>query len=240
MENVHIAMKKYLSTKKRASPQAFAPTLRFSPTAWAKLIFLRDRGDTEVGGFGISADDDPLLVIDFQLVEQACTDVTVRFDDLAVADYFDRQVDRGLQPSNFARLWVHTHPGRSAKPSSVDEQTFDRVFSQTDWALMFVLAQGGQTYARLRFNTGPGAALTVPVAVDYGRAFSASDYVAWDVEYQACVHEEQFPPLTASGFSPGIQVDAPKPRPEGWPDSWDERQFDPFDDFYLERLFYGR
>jgi len=29
------------------------PTLRFSPYAWAKLLYLRDRGDSEVGGFGI-------------------------------------------------------------------------------------------------------------------------------------------------------------------------------------------
>jgi len=31
------------------------PKLRFSPTAWAKLLFLRDRGPTEVGGFGITS-----------------------------------------------------------------------------------------------------------------------------------------------------------------------------------------
>ncbi len=30
------------------------PRLRFSPTAWAKLLFVRDRGPTEVGGFGIT------------------------------------------------------------------------------------------------------------------------------------------------------------------------------------------
>jgi hypothetical protein len=28
--------------------------LRFSPTAWGKLLYLRDRGGTEVGGFGIA------------------------------------------------------------------------------------------------------------------------------------------------------------------------------------------
>ena len=38
------------------------PRLRFRPTAWAKLLFLRDAGPTEVGGFGISAPDDLLLV----------------------------------------------------------------------------------------------------------------------------------------------------------------------------------
>ena len=43
-------------------PESVTPSLRFTPTAWAKLLFLRDYGDTEVGGFGIAASDDLLLV----------------------------------------------------------------------------------------------------------------------------------------------------------------------------------
>ena len=73
-----------------------APTLRFSPTAWAKLLFLRDAGDTEVGGFGISAADDLLFIEDVQLVRQVCTMASVAFDDASVADFFDRQVDAGV------------------------------------------------------------------------------------------------------------------------------------------------
>ena len=88
------------------------PALRFSPTAWAKLVCLRDCGPTEVGGFAISAADDLLAVDDVQMVRQTCTPVTVRFDDQSVADYFDRQIDAGLQPERFSRIWVHTHPGR--------------------------------------------------------------------------------------------------------------------------------
>src|SRR5262245_60333806 len=73
-------------------------TLRFSPYAWTKLLFLRDLGGTEVGGFGISAADDLSLIEDVLLVRQYSTAVNVRFDDGAVADYFDQQVDRGLRP----------------------------------------------------------------------------------------------------------------------------------------------
>ena len=29
------------------------PVLRFTPYAWAKLLWLRDAGPTEIGGFGI-------------------------------------------------------------------------------------------------------------------------------------------------------------------------------------------
>ena len=54
------------------------PTLRFTPWAWAKLLFLRDLGETEVGGFGISAENDLLLIEDIQMVRQRCTSVTVQ------------------------------------------------------------------------------------------------------------------------------------------------------------------
>ena len=66
------------------------PALRLSPVAWAKMLYLRDLGDSEVGGFGISAADDLLHVEDVQLVRQLCTGVSVAFDDQAVADFFDR------------------------------------------------------------------------------------------------------------------------------------------------------
>ncbi len=84
------------------------PQLRFTPTAWAKLLFWRDLGTTEIGGFGISAAVDPLLIEDVRLVRQVCTAVTVKFDDGAVADFFDEQVDVGLPPDRFSRVWIHT------------------------------------------------------------------------------------------------------------------------------------
>jgi proteasome lid subunit RPN8/RPN11 len=169
--------------------------LRFSPFAWAKLLRLRDRGPTEVGGFGISAPDDLLLVEDFCLVKQQCSEVTVQLDDGSVADYFDRQVDRGLAPEQFARVWIHTHPGDSPYPSSTDEATFARCFGQSDWAVMFILARGGQTYARLRFSAGPGGALVIPVEIDFRQPSRGADFAAWDAEYdQSVTREVSSPP----------------------------------------------
>ena len=74
------------------------PAIRFSPYAWAKLLYLRDLGPTEVGGFGISDADDLLFVTDFVLVEQHCTETFVSFDDAAVAAFFDDQIDLGRRP----------------------------------------------------------------------------------------------------------------------------------------------
>jgi hypothetical protein len=129
-------------------------------------------------------------VEDVQLVKQTCSWAHVAFDDESVADLFDAQVDAKRQPEQFARIWVHTHPGDCPQPSLTDEQTFQRVFGRSDWAVMFILAQQGQTYARLRFNVGPGGAIEIPVEVDYRGPFTGSDLVAWEQEYLANVCPE--------------------------------------------------
>jgi hypothetical protein len=174
----------------KTKTNARALPLRLTPYAWAKLQRLRDLRDTEVGGFGISAADDLLLVEDVCLIRQLCSPMTVKFDDEAVADYFDRQVDQGLAPERFARIWIHTHPGSSPHPSSTDEETFARCFGSTDWAVMFILARGGQTYARLRFKAGPSGSLVLPVEVDFSQPFPSSEWGAWDAEYAESVMPE--------------------------------------------------
>jgi proteasome lid subunit RPN8/RPN11 len=161
-----------------------APVLRFSPAAWAKILFFRDAGNTEIGGFGVTASDDALYVEDFQTVAQETSAVTVAFDDEAVADFFEAQVDAGRRPASFARLWIHTHPGACPRPSATDEETFARVFGPCDYAFMVILARGGDVYGRLSFSAGPGADLAVTVAVDHRRPFAGSDHAAWKKEYE--------------------------------------------------------
>jgi proteasome lid subunit RPN8/RPN11 len=151
---------------------------------------LRDCGDTEVGGFGISNSDDLLLVEDIRLVRQQCSSVSVQFDDSAVADFFDEQVDQGRQCSQFGRIWVHSHPGQSAQPSGVDEATFARCFGGADWAVMLIVAKGGQTFARLQFNVGPGGSFQIPVDTDFSLPFPGADHPTWDREYFDTVQAE--------------------------------------------------
>jgi hypothetical protein len=146
-----------------------------------------------VGGFGILAPGDLLLVEDLRLVRQCCTSVTVRFDDAAVVDFFDDQVDQGRHPQQFARIWLHTHPGDWPTPSGTDEETFARCFGSSDWAVMFIVARGGQSYARLRFNVGPGGSLEIPVQVDFSQPFPAAEHAAWQAEYQANVQAAECP-----------------------------------------------
>ena len=127
----------------RAEGSPRVQSLRFTPSAWAKLESFRDKGASEIGGFGITSPADKLLVLEFHTVKQKASAVSVAFEDEAVADFFDNQADLGRKPDSYGRIWCHTHPGSSAMPSSVDEATFKRVFGGCDWALMFILARGG-------------------------------------------------------------------------------------------------
>lgn len=180
-----------------------SPSLRFSPTAWAKLVFMRDMTENEVGGFGITKPNDLLFVTDFVLIRQKVTIVSVSFDDGSVADFFENQVEQKRKPEQFARIWLHTHPGDSPNPSMTDEQTFDRVFGKCDWSVMFILAQDGSSYARLHFKAGPGGDLKIPVYVDYSFQFDGSDFKNWTEQYKDNVVKDiLLPPVKETTVNP--------------------------------------
>jgi proteasome lid subunit RPN8/RPN11 len=151
------------------------------------LLHLRDCGETEVGAFGVCPQE-ALLVEEIELIPQTCTYSTVSFNDAAVADFFEEQVDKGLSPDQFGRIWIHTHPGNCPLPSLTDEKTFARAFGQVQWAIMFILACGGQTYTRLRFNGDPAVDLLLETSVDFRHNFAGSDFESWEEEYWECVN----------------------------------------------------
>lgn len=189
---------------------------------------MRDRGPTEIGGFGITVPGDPLFVKDIRLVRQACTQMTVEFDDLAVADFFDEQVDQGRRPEEFSRIWIHTHPCNSARPSLTDEETFARCFGGTEWAVMFILARQGETYARLRFNVGPGGSLVIQAQVEFQAPFTESTHATWEQEYRTHVQ------LANPSLLPPLRI----PEPHEISEIWEPGEADPFaDGDFLEAGF---
>ncbi len=169
------------------------------PAAFLKLLYCCHTAATEIGGFGISAANDPLVIEAFALVPQRASIATVEFDDAAVADHADRYADQGVEPARSLRVWVHTHPGESAAPSSTDEATFARSFGGCDWAAMLIQSRGEENYCRLRFNAGPGGDVVVPVAFDWAslpawlerNAGQMDELVrGWAGELDRCVVEE--------------------------------------------------
>jgi len=183
------------------------PALRFSPVAWAKLLYFRDKSDNEVGGFGITGPDDLLFVKEFVTVRQEVTPVSVKFDDESVADFFDAQVDLGRKPEQFARLWLHSHPGQCHEPSTIDEETFERVFGNCQWAVLFIVAQDNKTYAKLSFNVGPGGCMLIPAEVDYSREFGPSEHELWDAEYTTNVKAVEWFHERSTGDTGAVERD---------------------------------
>jgi hypothetical protein len=211
--------------------------LTFAPLAWLKLQFFCHAGATEIGGFGISSAADLLYVEDFVTVRQQVTPVTVRFDDDAIADFFDASVDRGLRVEQFARIWMHTHPSASVEPSGVDENTFIRCFGACNWALMFILGRTGRTYARLVLRAGPGAMLELPTAVDWAdwpkklaanNGFLATQQAQWNAEYDQNIEERIELPMRLMLAEP---LDASS-APDAW---WDDFPYQP----ELDEVTYG-
>jgi len=131
-------------------------------------------------------------VTEFATVKQQVSPISVKFDDTAVADYFDRQVDLGRKPEQFARIWLHTHPADLPAPSGLDEETFSKVFGGCQWAVMFILAEDNKTYVRLQFNVGPGGQVLIPVEVDYSAEFGPSSHELWDAEYAANIEAAEW------------------------------------------------
>jgi proteasome lid subunit RPN8/RPN11 len=178
-----------------------ARRLVFAPAAWPKWMFLCHAGPTEVAGFGLSSAADPLYLDDVLVRRQRATAVTVAFEDAAVADVFDRMADAGLPPAQFARVWLHTHPGASVAPSRTDEVTFARAFGGCDWSIVAILGRTGRTDARLRFSAGPGGSLELPTAVDWpawpaeagdpGRPLSQL-VAGWQQDYEKLVEQVVF------------------------------------------------
>ena len=210
-------------------------SLVFSPLAWLKLQYFCHAGPTEVGGFGISNSKDLLYVRDLALLAQQSTPVTVRLDDEAVAGFFDACVDAGLQPAQFSRIWCHTHPGDSALPSGIDEETFKRCFGGCDWAVMFIVSRSGQSYARLTFNVGPKASLILPVQVDWAawpEALGHTDTLkaaqTWAADFAANVQPQPFMPASSiqgapSAMGPPLdQTFLEWPWEELWFSEWQE------------------
>ena len=178
--------------------------------AWLKLRLFLHSDHVEVGFFGISSKDDQLYIEDLAVPRQYVTSVSVAFDDAAVADHFDTCADAGIPPARCGRIWIHTHPGSSPMPSTVDEETFSRVFGTCDWAVMAIVARDGSTYARLCFNAGPGGAVIIPIEVDWERL--PEDLLAsegkldqlisgWMDEYGKAIHPLQ------SSISQGVHFD---------------------------------
>jgi hypothetical protein len=184
----------YTSYRAYTPPRPKAIVLRFSPYAWAKLLFMRDIGGTEVGAKAITRKDDFLYVEDMLFIKQRCSAVLTRFSDSACNQLVLQMHEKGIPQAQFDRVWVHTHPGNSATPSGTDEENLINTYGNADWMIMFILAKGGETYCRLRMKPqlpgGPIVSMNIPHEIDWTNEFQAADHAAWELEYHTNIFSQ--------------------------------------------------
>jgi hypothetical protein len=170
---VHGYSSGYQSSYQPRTPRRNALKLRFNPLAWLKYVFLCHAFNFEVGSFGISkspAQDDLLYVEELHIIAQTSSSAHTEFDDNALAEFFEiMTIDRKIPLEQCSRLWFHTHPEMSADPSGTDENTFATKFDGTEWAVMGIFSKRNDSYARLKYNKGPGIERELDWEVDWAR-----------------------------------------------------------------------
>lgn len=126
------------------------PTLLINSGAWWKLSWLARTSKTEVSGIGILGSWPQMRMTDFQLVGQLATPGTTRFTHDGWFDHQEKYGDAKIDVNVYSRVWVHTHPGESATPSGVDRKTWETQFGLFPWAIMLIVARGGQWHCEIR------------------------------------------------------------------------------------------
>lgn len=180
--------------------------LVLSPLAYLHWQFLNHAGHTEATAFGLPAAD-PLYVDHLWVPRQECSAVSTVPDEDAVADWCDYATDAGIDTSG-GLVWLHTHPGDCPTPSQTDEKTFSSDLGRAAWAVMAILANGGQTYARLRWRIGRRAftkKLEVRVAWEDLPAYAeriSQAALTWEPDYLEKVREEAPRLAPAAGLTP--------------------------------------
>jgi hypothetical protein len=139
------------------APVPQEPKLVFSPLAMLKLQLFMQADQVQIGGFGISSEDNPLYVEDFLTVRQRVTPASVELDKQALADL----------PKRPGRIWVQSHVNEYAHPTAADEQACRRALGSGDWSALCILARDGASYARLSFAAVPDLAVPLEIEVDW-------------------------------------------------------------------------
>ena len=180
--------------------------LVFTNYAWNKLLFFRDKKGIEISGFGISSENDPFKIIDFVSIKQEGAVATTDIDDEALAEHIEKMCDEGIYPYRCSRIWIHTHPGASAAPSGTDEDTFEKHFGNVDWAIMFILAKGGQTSCRLKMKVDMPFLNDGYIIQEIKTEYDPPHYNReneWEEEYERNISEKSYKTTwTYGGYSP--------------------------------------
>jgi len=132
-----------------------AHRLVMSPTAFLQaktMVFCDDR---EISAMAVVAEDDPLYVERFDIVEQEGSSAFTELDGAALLCRSESYSQLGIGYDRTMRVWFHTHPfSCAANPSATDNSTFADVFGNMPFAVMLIHSKDGSWGATLRVGQG--------------------------------------------------------------------------------------
>ncbi len=164
----------------RDEPSIVSPCpLNFTPFAWMKMVCMIQECDTEVAGFGLLDPEDLCSITDIKIIKQAASCSSVDFDTAALAAWRFEYMGEGHKPEHMERVWIHTHPGFSPSPSSIDYGTFDDACELNDWMCMVIVDNHYKTYGQICYQSGPKIELRLNVGVDWTAINYNIDLPAW-------------------------------------------------------------
>jgi len=125
--------------------------LVMSPLAFLKAQTITFCDHREVSAMAVVAEDDPLYIEDFDVVDQEGNTAYTEMDGQALLCRAEGYNQRGIGYDRTMRVWFHTHPsGCAANPSGTDNNTFAEVFGSAPFAVMLIHSKDGSWGATLR------------------------------------------------------------------------------------------
>src|SRR5690606_21586392 len=157
----------------------------FTKYAWNKLLYLRDKGSTEIGGWGLCKDpNDPLLIHDIIVPKQTCSYAAVEFDDVDLDEvWLDLAIEQEMHSYQYSAIWIHTHPGISAHPSQTDEKTFSDIKHCDLFFAMLIVAKDSTYTCRIKMGTTSTLFDTTVVLVNEDAEDYSIYHDEWDKLY---------------------------------------------------------
>lgn len=140
--------------------------IKFTPYAWSLLSALCREADTEIGCYGVTNRNDPLLIENLFVPEQVCNEIYNDFDTSYIANNLVGFINQGYKIQDVQRIWIHTHPqGMGATPSHTDEETFSRIFTGVSHGAMVILSKRGDFYGRIKIDGTFSVEAEVPLCI---------------------------------------------------------------------------
>ena len=167
-----------------------AAAYKFSPTAYAKVVWLLRNVKDETAAMGIVDPNNKWRIIDIEIVEQESSACEVEL--LNLPDFALEMEQRGYDMEQCMRVWIHTHPGASCTPSNTDETTFDNLLSAYPYFGMIIFGRELDAYAKVGYRVGPPCNVEVKVKVDWDTNFVNVDFDQFKKDVEAKVKKKSY------------------------------------------------